>query len=444
MLPAWNNPEYLKNVVEDILKEAAKQGASSAEVDIALNKGFSVTSRMGDVESVEYNQDKIIDITVYFGQQTGAASLSDLRMDAIQSAVQAACNIARFGDKDDCAGLAEKDLLAFNYPNLNLSFPWDISVEQAIELTNQCENIALSKDKRITNSEGASLSTTTGWHAYGNSHGFIGIYGGTRHEISCALIAQTKNEMQRDYNYTLSCDPTLLNSIEWVANTTAEKTLRRLGAERLTTRKAPVIFAAEEARGLLGHFIAAISGGNLYRKSSFLLDQLNQPVFPSHIKMDERPHLLKSLGSAAFDENGVATRPNVFIENGILRNYCLGIYSARKLGMQTTGNAGGVHNLFINTGNKDLTALLKTMDTGLLVTDLMGQGVNVVTGDYSRGATGFWVENGEIQYPVEEITIAGNLRDIYANLVEVGNDVDPRGNIQTGSILIESMTIAGD
>ncbi|HSW69727.1 MAG TPA: metalloprotease PmbA [Gammaproteobacteria bacterium] len=444
MLEVWNNPEYVKNVAADILKEAARQGASSAEVDIGLNKGFSVTSRLGEVESVEYNQDKIVDITVYFGHRTGSASLSDLRFDAIQSAVAAACNIARFGDKDIYGGLAEKDLLAFNYPELNLSFPWDISVEQAIEITKQCENMALSEDKRIQNSEGASLSTTQGSHVYGNSHGFMGAYHATRHDISCALVAGGEDEMQRDYSYTLSCDPAMLESIEWVARTAAEKTVRRLGAARLSTRKVPVIFAAEEARGFLGHFVSAISGSNLYRKSSFLLDCLDQPVFPAHIQIDERPHLLKSLGSAPFDENGVATRPNIFIENGILRSYALSVYSARKLGMQTTGNAGGVHNLFINTGTKDLAALLKTMDTGLLVTDLMGQGVNLVTGDYSRGASGFWVEGGEIQYPVQEITIAGNLRDLYRRIIEVGTDVDKRGNIQTGSILIESMMVAGD
>jgi len=444
MLEAWKNPEHLKNIVADILAEAAKQGASAAEVDVGLNKGFSVTSRMGDVESVEYNQDKIIEITVYFGQRTGSASLSDFRIDAIRSAVQAACNIARFGDKDEYAGLADKALLAFQYPDLDLLFPWDITVEQAIALTLECEGIALGKDKRITNSEGATLSTTAGWHAYGNSHGFIGMYGASRHDMGCSLIAQEKDDMQRDYNYTVSCDSKLLESIDWVANTAAEKTVRRLGARQLTTRKAPVIFAAEEARGFLGHFVAAISGGNLYRKTSFLLDQLGKPIFPAHIKIDERPHLLKSLGSAPFDENGVATRPNVFIENGILQSYCLGVYSARKLGMQTTGNAGGVHNLYINTGKKDLSALLKTMDTGLLVTDLLGNGINLVTGDYSRGAIGFWVEGGKIQYPVEEITIAGNLRDMYAQLVEIGADVDKRGNIQTGSILIENMTIAGN
>ena len=444
MSETWNNPEHLKNIIEDVLKEATAQGASSAEVDVGLNKGFSVTSRMGDVESVEYNRDKIIDITVFFGQRTGSSSLSDLSKDAIQSAVKAACNIARFGDRDECAGLADKELLAFDYPDLQLSSPWDISVEQAIEMTRECESIALSRDKRIQNSEGASISTTAGWHAYGNTHGFTGVYGATRHDISCSLIAQGDDEMQRDYSYTVACDPELLKSIEWVANTAADRTLRRLGAERLSTRKVPVIFAAEEARGLLGHFVAAITGGSLYRKSSFLVDHLNKPIFPAHIKIDERPHLLKSLGSAPFDDNGVVTRPNIFIENGVLRNYCLGVYSARKLGMKTTGNAGGVHNLFINTSNKDLPALLKSMGTGLYVTDLMGQGVNLVTGDYSRGAAGFWVQDGVIQYPVEEITIAGNLRDMYANLVEVANDVDTRGNIKTGSILIESMMVAGD
>lgn len=444
MLESWNNPDYLKNIVADILQEAAKQGATAAEVDVGMNKGYSVTARMRDVESVEYNQDKIVDITVYFGQRTGSASLSDIRPLAIRSAVQAACNIARFADKDDCAGLAEKELLAFDYPDLDLCSPWNLTVEQAIEMALKCESIALAKDKRIKNSEGASISTTEGCHAYGNSQGFIGLYAATRHDISCSLIAQKGDDMQRDYNYTVSCDPQLLESIETVANIAADRAVRRLGAKRLSTRRVPVIFAAEEARGLLGHFVSAISGGSLYRKSSFLLDHLGKAVFPKHVQIDERPHLLKSLGSSPFDENGVKTRPNVFIKDGILENYSLGVYSARKLGMQTTGNAGGVHNLFINTGKKNLAELLKTMGTGLYITDLMGQGINLVTGDYSRGATGFWVENGEIQYPVEEITIAGNLRDMYAQLVEVGNDVDKRGNIQTGSILLENMTIAGD
>lgn len=443
ILQGSTDTDYLKDVVANILQEATKQGATSAEVDVGINKGFSVTVHNQDVESVEYNQDKIADITVYFGQRMGAASLSDLRPEAISSAVAAACNIARFADQDPYSGLADKELMAFNYPDLDLSTPWDITVEQAIAMALECEALALSKDKRISSSENVAIGTTSARHVYGNTHGFIGTFPATRHELSCALIAKQGDEMQRDFSYTLSTDPHLLESIEYVAAEAAKRTVSRLDARRLTTRRVPVIFAAEEARGLLGHFVAAISGGNLYRKSSFLLDHLGKTIFPKHIQLEERPHLLKSLGSSPFDDDGVATRANVFIKDGVLTNYVLGVYSARKLGMQTTGNAGGVHNLFINTGKKDLSALLKTMGTGLLITDLMGHGVNLVTGDYSRGATGFWVEGGEIQYPVEEITIAGNLAEMYQQLVEVGSDVDERGNIRTGSILLENMTVAG-
>lgn len=436
--------ENLHTMVTDILHEATRQGASSAEVDVSVNKGFTVTARKGDVETVEYNQDKMIGITVYFGKRSGSASISDVRPEAIHAAVKAACNIARFTDEDPYSGLADKNLLAFNYPKIDLAFPWSINVEQAIELAIECEAKALAKDKRITNSEGATVATVQVCHAYGNTQGFVGIFPATRHEISCVLIAKQNDEMQRDYSYTVSCDPYLLESITTIANQAVDRTVKRLGARRLTTRRIPVIFAAEEARGLLGHFVSAISGGNLYRKSSFLLDHIDKPIFPAHINIDERPYLAKGLGSSPYDDDGVTTRTNKFIENGVLRSYCLGVYSARKLGLQTTGNSGGVHNLFITTGNKDLPALLKTMGTGLLVTELMGQGINIVTGDYSRGCSGFWVENGEIQYPVEEITIAGNLREMYANLVEVGSDVDKRGNIQTGSILLENMMVAGD
>jgi PmbA protein len=437
-------PAQLKNLVSDILDEATKLGATDAEVDLGMNKGFSVTARMKDVESVEYNQDKSIDVTVYIGKRTGSASLSDLRPEAIRSAVQAACNIARFTDEDPCAGLADKEELALHYPQLELAFPWDISVERAIELACECETKAFAKDKRIVNSENVVIGTGQAWGVYGNTRGFVGMYSTTRHDMSCVLIAKQGDDMQRDYYYTTSCDPALLDSVTDVANRAVERTVRRLGAKRLSTRKVPVIFAAEEARSLLGHFVSAISGSSLYRKSSFLLDSLNTKVFPEHIHIEENPHLAKGLGSAPFDDNGVATRPNVFIEKGIVKNYVLGVYSARQLGMKTTGNAGGVHNLFISTSQHDLSGLLKKMGTGLLVTELMGQGINLITGDYSRGASGFWVENGEIQYPVEEITIAGNLRDMYANLVEVGCDVDKRGNIQTGSILLEQMTVAGD
>lgn len=437
-------PPQLKNLVSEILNEALKQGASSAEADVGINKGFSVTARNEDVESVEYSQDKIIGITVYFGNRSGSASLSDLRPEAMRAAVQAACNIARFADEDPYTGIADKSELAFNYPELDVVYPWNISVEHAIELACECEKKALAKDKRISTSENVVVSTGQAWSVYGNTNGFMGMFSTTRHEMSCVLIAKQGDEMQRDYYYTNACDPHLLESTTDVANKAVERTVRRLGARRLSTRQVPVIFVAEEARGLLGHFVSAISGGSLYRKASFLLDQLNTQVFPSHIRIEEKPHLAKGLGSVPFDENGVATRPNVFVEGGVLKNYVLGVYSARKLGMKTTGNAGGVHNLFITTGNKNLPELLKKMGTGLLVTELMGQGINIVTGDYSRGASGFWVENGEIQYPVEEITIAGNLRDMYANIVEIGCDVDHRGNIQTGSILIDNMMVAGD
>ncbi|MDR3477598.1 MAG: metalloprotease PmbA [Gammaproteobacteria bacterium] len=438
------NQPHLEQLVADILREAVQQGATSAEVDVAVNKGFTVTARKGEVETVEYNQDKIIELTVYFGKRCGTASLSDVRPEAIRSAVQAACNIARFTDEDEFNALADKKLLAFDYPSVDIYSPWSLSVPQAIEMVLECEAMALSKDKRIVNSEGATLSTGEVWHSYGNTQGFIGTCPVTRHEISCVLIAKKGKEMQRDYCYSVACDPSMLESIQHVAETAVERTVRRLGAQRLSTCKVPVIYAAEEARGLLGHFVSAIQGSSLYRKSSFLLDHLGQRVFPDHVQIDERPYLAKYLGSAPFDDDGVATRPNVFIDKGILKSYAMGIYSAKKLGMETTGNGGGVHNLFISTGDKDLPALMKKMGKGILVTELMGNGVNLVTGDYSRGMSGFWVENGEIQYPVEEITLAGRLQDMYGNLVEVANDVDTRGNIQTGSILLEEMTIAGE
>jgi PmbA protein len=433
----------LKNMVAEILDEAKRQGATSAEVEVSVNKGFNVTVRKGEVETVEYNQDKSIGIDVFFGKRSGSASISDIRPEAIKAAVKAACNIARFTDEDQYSGLADKEMLAFDYPTLELAFPWSVTVPESIELAKTLEAVSLAYDKKLS-SEGASISTAQVCHAYGNSNGFIGAVPVSRHEISCVMIAKKGKDMQRDYSYTVACDPTLLESLSTVAIDAAQRTIKRLGAKRLTTRRAPVIFAAEEARGLLGHFVSAISGGNLYRKSSFLLDHLDKPIFPSRISIHESPHLPKGLGSSPFDDDGVATRSNVFIEDGILKSYILGVYSARKLGMQSTGNSGGVHNLMIKTGNNNLSALLKKMGTGLLVTELMGQGVNIITGDYSRGCSGFWVENGEIQYPVEEITVAGNLRDMYMNLVEVGNDVDKRGNIQTGSILLDHMTIAGD
>ncbi len=433
----------IQAISKEILDEAKRQGATQAEVSIALNKGFSVSAHDGQVETVEYNQDKVVDIKVYVGKRSGAASLSDLRPEAVKAAVEAACHIAKFTGEDPCSGLADKEELGFDYPQLALSFPWAISVEKAIELACQCEREAVAMDKRIMSAEEATVATADTWNLYANSHGFIGHFPYTRHDISCVLVAKQGVEMQRDYSYTVSADPALLESVSHVAKQAVERTVQRLGARQLRTMKTPVIFAAEEARGLFGHLTAAIAGSSLYRKSSFLVDHLGKQIFPAFMHIEEQPHLLHALGSAPFDNDGVATRANVFVENGLLQSYILGVYSARQLGMKTTGNAGGVHNLTIRSGNKNLSALLKTMGTGLLITEMMGNGVNIVTGDYSRGVGGFWVENGEIQYPVHEITVAGKLQDMYARIAEVGNDVDVRGNIRTGSVLIEEMMVAG-
>ncbi|MDA8562137.1 metalloprotease PmbA [Gammaproteobacteria bacterium] len=432
----------LEIMTSEILTEAKKQSATSSEVDISINRGFTVTVRNGDVETVEYHRDKSVSITSYVNNKTGSVSINDIRPEAINSAVKASCNIAKFTDEDICSGIAEKELLAFDYPKPEIFFPWSLTVDDAIEIGKQCEAIAISHSNLLS-SEGVSISTSEVLHAYGNSNDFLGVVPLTQHEISCTLLAKKNNEMQRDFSYTISRDPDMLESIDVIAKQVSSKTLARLGAKQIKTCKSPVIFLAEEAKGLLGHFISAVSGGNLYRKSSFLLDHLGKKVFPSHINIFEKPFLPKALGSFPFDDDGVLARENSFIKDGCLANYILGTYSARKLGLKTTANAGGVHNLFINTGNSNLSALIKIMNKGLLITELMGQGVNMITGDYSRGCSGFWVENGEIQYPVEEITVAGNLIDMYMNLVEVGNDIDNRGSIHTGSVLLDNMTIAG-
>ena len=435
--------DRLQLIAKDILLEAKKNGAHQAEVNITANNGFTVSAREGDVETVEYHQDKIVEIMVFFGKRSGTASISDLRPEAIKAAVDAACHIAKFTDEDPASGLPDKDEMAFNYPTLELGYPWGISVERAIEMAVQCEKEALAYDKRIMSAEDVSLSTGEVVHLYANSHDFIGFFPYMRHELSCVLIGKKDDDMQRDYYYTIGSEPSQLKSVTEVARIAAERTVNRLGARRLSTRKAPVMFAAEEARPFINHFIAAISGGSLYRKSSFLVDHLGKTVFPSFMHLQEMPHLPLALGSSPFDGDGLPTRENVFVEEGVIKSYALGVYSARKLGMKSTGNSGGVRNLVVRSGDRDFKAMLKKMGTGLLVTELMGQGVNLITGDYSRGAGGYWVENGEIQYPVHEITIAGNLKDMFANIVEVGNDVDIRGNVRTGSILIEEMMIAG-
>lgn len=435
--------EKLTSISESILAEAKRLGALEAEVNIDLNKGFTVSGHGGDVETVEYHQDKSIEITVYFGKRMGTASLSDIRPEAIKDAVEAACHIAKFTDEDPASGLADFEDLAFNYPAIELNQPWDVSVEQAIEMVCECERQAKAYDPRIMNAEQSSLSTLQVYSLYANSHGFIGVYPTTHHELSCVLIAKDQQDMQRDYSYTVGVNPHQLVDIKDIAKEAALRTIQRLGARQISTMKAPVIYLAEEARGLLGHFASAIHGRHVYRKSTFLLDHIGKKVFPDFMHLEEKPHIDWALGSAPFDDDGVYTRDNVFVENGILKQYALDVYSARKLGLTTTGNGGGLHNIIVKTGKNDLQALLKKMNRGLLITELMGQGVNLLTGDYSRGAGGFWVENGEIQYPVHEITVAGNLKEIYAKIADIGNDIDIRGNIRTGSILIEEMTIAG-
>ena len=436
--------EQLENVVAEILAEARVQGASAAEAAVSIESGLSVTARLGEVETVEHNHDKGLGVTVYVGQVKGSASTSDFADAAIKDTVAAACRIARYTAADEFAGLADAALMAQDIPDLDLTHPWDITAEQAIELALVCEAAARGFDKRISNSEGASVSSHQSFRVYGNSHGFVGAYGGTRHGLSCSVLAGQDEGMQRDYWYTSSRHADALESPEAVGRKAAERTIRRLGARRVKTCNVPVLFSAEIASGLIGSFLSAIRGGAQYRRSSFLLDALGEQVFPDFMQIDERPQLLRGNSSAPFDREGVATQDRAFIIDGRLQSYVLDSYSARRLGRQTTGNAGGVHNLFVSSGGSDLQGLCREMGTGLLVTEMMGQGANMVTGDYSRGAAGFWIENGVIQYPVEELTVAGNMKQMFKDIVAIGNDVDSRGNIHTGSILISNMTVAGE
>ncbi len=435
---------HIEFLVADCMAEAAKQGATSAEAGISVESGLSVTARLGEVETVEHHRSRGLGLTVYIGQRKGSASTSDLSAQAMRETVAAACRIARHAAEDPCTGLPEADQLATEFPDLDLYYPWAIEAEAAIDLAVACENAARAYHADISNSEGASLNTFQGLRVMGNSLGFLHGYASSRHSLSVSVIGERDQQMQRDDWWTVARDAQDLQSPEAIGRIAAERTIRRLGARSLSTRQCPVIFAADVASSLLGHFIGAIRGGNLYRKSSFLLDQLGKPVFPDFVQIHEQPHLKKALGSVPYDAEGVRTTPHHLVRDGILESYVLSTYSARKLGMTTTGNAGGVHNLIIDPGTLDQAGLLQQMGTGLLITELMGQGVNLLTGDYSRGAAGFWVENGAIQYPVEEITIAGNLKDMLKNLVAVGNDVDFRSNTRTGSILLDQMTIAGN
>lgn len=434
----------LARTIEAALGAAREFGATAAEASVNVSSGLSVTVRLGEVETVEHTRDRGLGMTVYIGQHSGSASTSDLSPAAVRETARAATTIARFTAEDACAGLADPDRLARDIPDLDLYHPWRPSAEEAIQLATRCEDAARAFDPCIRNSEGASVTTheDTGW--YGNTHGFLGHVSSTRMSVSCAVIAQNASGMQRDDWYTVARRHADLDDAIAVGRRAAERASKRLDARRVPTCTVPVLFEAPAASSLLSHFVSAIRGGSLYRKTSFLLDSLGKQVFASGIRIHEEPHLPRGLGSAPFDNEGVATQARDLVRDGVLQGYVLDSYSGRKLGLPTTGNAGGVHNLAIDPSAGGLDELIRKLDHGLLVTDLIGFGVNSVTGDYSRGASGFWVENGAIQYPVEEITIAGNLKDMYRGIVAIGNDVDRRGNIRSGSILIERMTVAGE
>ena len=429
--------------VAQALELAKKLGADNAEVAMSRQQGLSVGTRMGEVETVEFTNDGALGITVYKAGRKGSASTADLSQDALNQTIQAAVNIAKYTSVDDCSGLADKALLAMQPADLDLYHPKALATDEAIAIAKECELASLAADARITNSDGANLASYEGFKVYGNSNGQLVGYPSSRHSLSCVAIASENDDMQRDYAYSVDRDFNALDKPKTIGKKAAAEALSRLHAEKLSTQKVPVLFRADIANSLFGHFISAISGGNLYRKSSFLLDALGQPIFPEFLTIEERPHILKGLASSAFDSEGVATVDRNIITNGVLDSYLLTSYSARKLGLTTTGHAGGIHNWLVSANGGDFEAMLQQLGTGLLVTELMGQGVNVVNGDYSRGAAGFWVENGKIAYPVAEITIAGRLQDIFKGIVAVGSDTDLHGSIRTGSVLVDSIQIAG-
>ena len=436
--------QTLRDAVSFAIETAQKAGAT-AEVGVTKVSGLSVSTRLQEIENVEFTNDGALGISVYLGQQKGNASTSDLSEEAIKNTVEAALAIAKYTSPDDCTGLADKELMAFEAPDLALYHSANVDVEQATKLALEAEKSALEYDAKIVNSNGASFNSHTGVRVYGNTHGMLQSYLSSRYSLSCSVIGGELDQLENDYEYTVSREFDALSQADWVGQNCAKKVIARLNPQKLTTREVPVIFLNDVATGLISHLTGAISGGSLYRKSSFLLDHLGKQVLPDWFQISERPHLLKRLASTPFDSEGVRTQDLEIIQDGILQTYLLTSYSGRKMGMQSTGHAGGIHNWLVRpnlTGG--LTALLCQMGTGLLVTDVMGQGVNIVTGDYSRGAAGFWVENGEIQYPVAEITIAGQLQDMLKNIVAVADDVEHRSNIQTGSILLDKMKISGN
>ena len=436
--------QTLRDAVSFAIETAQKAGAT-AEVGVTKVSGLSVSTRLQEIENVEFTNDGALGISVYLGQQKGNASTSDLSEEAIKNTVEAALAIAKYTSPDDCTGLADKELMAFEAPDLELYHGASVDVEQATKLALEAEKSALEYDAKIVNSNGASFNSHTGVRVYGNTHGMLQSYLSSRYSLSCSVIGGELDQLENDYEYTVSREFDALSLADWVGQNCAKKVIARLNPQKLTTREVPVIFLNDVATGLISHLTGAISGGSLYRKSSFLLDHLGKQVLPDWFQISERPHLLRRLASTPFDSEGVRTQNLEIIQDGVLQTYLLTSYSGRKMGMQSTGHAGGIHNWLVKpnlTGG--LTALLRQMGTGLLVTDVMGQGVNIVTGDYSRGAAGFWVENGEIQYPVAEITIAGQLQDMLKNIVAVADDVEHRSNIQTGSILLDKMKISGN
>jgi len=441
---AFPPADKLQDVVDAALAAATGLGAQGAEAAVSFARGLSVTVRKGEVETLEHHRSRSLAVTVFVANRQGSARTSDWDHDAIAETVAAAVDIARHTKQDPCAGLADPERLAQEVPDLELDWPWALTPESAMELAVACESAAFKVSPDLSNSEGAGVGSARSLACYGNSHGFRGAWKGTRHSVSCGVVAERDGSMQRGHWATVAREPGALEAAAAVGRKAGERALSRLGSRRVATTSVPILFAAEIARSLLAHLVGAVSGGSLYRGASFLRDQLGQQVFPSWVRIHEDPHLPRALGSAPFDAEGVATAARDLVAGGTLQGYVLDSYSARRLGMQTTGNAGGVHNLEIDPNAGDQVELLRQMGRGLMVTQLMGQGVNLVTGDYSRGAAGFWVENGELAYPVDEITIAGRLQDMFGHLVAAGHDVDRRGNIRSGSLLIEQMTVAGD
>ncbi len=444
LAPIYSQIEDVKNAVSEVLEQAKKLGATAAEAAMSSTSGLSVSTRLGDVETIEFNQDGGLGVSIYVGNKKGSASTADLSPQALRSVVEKAIEIAKYTSEDPCNGLADAELLEMSPPDLDLYHPWQVTPEEGIALCQEAEHAALNFDERIVNSDGASFSSHEGLRVYGNSHGMLAGFPRTRHSISTMVIGQDGEQMQRDSAYTISRDQNGLKAAKEVGLEAASETIARLNSQKLGTMKVPVVFRADIASSLFGHLVSAIGGGALYRKSSFLLDSINTQVFSDIVNISERPHMLKGFASSPFDSEGVKTIDREIIHGGELKTYLLASYAARKMGLTPTGHAGGIHNWLVQQTHDDLHALLKQMGTGLLVTELMGQGVNTVTGDYSRGAAGFWVENGEIQYPVSEITIAGNLKDMFKGIAGIGGDIDHRGGVLTGSVLIEQMQIAGE